>query len=67
MCEIGKTLESRKKQTEQFIYFAARVRMSKRVNFAEFGIVEPHARLKHLANHGNLSDIDLNIPIRRYE
>uniref|UniRef100_A0A1B0DIQ1 Uncharacterized protein n=2 Tax=Phlebotomus papatasi TaxID=29031 RepID=A0A1B0DIQ1_PHLPP len=40
--------------------------MSKRVNFAEFGIVEPHARLKHLANHGNLSDIDLNIPIRRY-
>ncbi|XP_055687553.1 STAM-binding protein-like A [Lutzomyia longipalpis] len=40
--------------------------MSKRVNFAEFGIVEPQARLKHLANHGNLSDIDLNIPIRRY-
>ncbi|XP_059620882.1 STAM-binding protein-like [Phlebotomus argentipes] len=40
--------------------------MSKKVNFVEFGIVEPHARLKKLANHGNLSEIDLNIPIRRY-
>ncbi|GAB0097660.1 STAM-binding protein [Sergentomyia squamirostris] len=39
--------------------------MSKRINYAEFGIVEPHARLKLLANYGNVS-IDLNIPVRRY-
>lgn len=29
------------------------------------GIVDPQERIKHLANYGNMVDIDVNVPIRR--
>lgn len=32
---------------------------------SEMGIIEPLERIKHLANYGNLVDVDINVPIRR--
>ncbi|XP_037030311.1 STAM-binding protein [Bradysia coprophila] len=40
--------------------------MSKIANFTGMGIVDPQERIKHLANYGNMFDVDGNVPIRRY-
>ncbi|KAJ6649929.1 STAM-binding protein-like A [Pseudolycoriella hygida] len=40
--------------------------MYKIANFTGMGIVDPQERIKHLANYGNMFDVDANVPIRRY-
>lgn len=40
--------------------------MAKSVKFSEMGIVEPEARLKHLASFGNYIEVDANIPAVRF-
>ncbi|XP_055851913.1 STAM-binding protein [Episyrphus balteatus] len=40
--------------------------MSKVANYMGMSIVEPQARIKHLANYGNMIEVDPNMPVQRY-
>lgn len=41
--------------------------MSKVPISSGMGLVEPQARIRHLASYGNLVEVDPNIPAKRYE